>query len=213
VYGFIAQSGGDVLIESEPGNGAVLSIYLPVARDQSGDTDSLTGPALDTVLVVEDEPDLLDATAELLRSLGYNMLTASNGTEAMDALSRRDDIHILFTGVVLPKGVDGIQLARSTRNLRPDVRIVLASAYPLPAPGSTTAVSPTSLSFTSRTGWPISSERSAWQRSRLLAMAASPARTSRLLRAVPRWVLTLLAGICFWPIAAVHAFVCDVNHQ
>jgi PAS domain S-box-containing protein len=133
VYGFIAQSGGDVLIESEPGNGAVLSMYLPVARDQSGDTDSLTGPALDTVLVVEDEPDLLDATAELLRSLGYDVLTASNGTEAMDALSRRDDIHILFTDVVMPKGIDGIQLARSTRDLRPDVRIVLASGYPLPA--------------------------------------------------------------------------------
>jgi PAS domain S-box-containing protein len=133
VYGFIAQSGGDVLIESELGNGAVLSMYLPVARDQSGDTDSLTGPALDTVLVVEDEPDLLDATAELLRSLGYDVLTASNGTEAMDALSRRDDIHILFTDVVMPKGIDGIQLARSARDLRPDVRIVLASGYPLPA--------------------------------------------------------------------------------
>jgi CheY-like chemotaxis protein len=85
------------------------------------------------VLVVEDEPDLLDATAALFRSLGYEVLTASNGSEAMDALSRRDDIHVLFTDIVMPRGIDGIQLARSTRDLRPDVRIVLASGYPLPA--------------------------------------------------------------------------------
>ncbi|WOD14357.1 hybrid sensor histidine kinase/response regulator [Paraburkholderia kirstenboschensis] len=133
VYGFIAQSGGDVLIRSEAGQGTVVSIYLPVAKDTSGDADTLTGPALDTVLVVEDEPDLLDATAALFRSLGYEVLTASNGSEAMDALSRRDDIHVLFTDVVMPRGIDGIQLARSTRDLRPDVRIVLASGYPLPA--------------------------------------------------------------------------------
>ncbi|WP_304502700.1 hybrid sensor histidine kinase/response regulator [Caballeronia sp. EK] len=133
VYGFIAQSGGDVLIRSEAGQGTVVSIYLPVATDTSGEADTLTGPALDAVLVVEDEPDLLEATAALFRSLGYEVLTASNGSEAMDALSRRDDIHILFTDVVMPRGIDGIQLARSTRDLRPDVRIVLASGYPLPA--------------------------------------------------------------------------------
>ncbi|CAD6554833.1 hypothetical protein LMG28727_05778 [Paraburkholderia kirstenboschensis] len=49
------------------------------------------------------------------------------------ALSCRDDIHVLFTDVVMPKGFDGIQLARSTRDLRPEVRIALASGYPLPA--------------------------------------------------------------------------------
>jgi CheY-like chemotaxis protein len=85
------------------------------------------------VLLVEDEPDLLEATAELLRSLGYEVLTASNGSEAMDVLSRRGSIGVLFTDVVMPDGIDGIQLARSTRSLHPDIRIVLASGYPLPA--------------------------------------------------------------------------------
>ncbi|WP_410857803.1 PAS domain S-box protein [Paraburkholderia sp. SIMBA_054] len=133
VYGFIAQSGGDVLIHSEPGAGTVVSMYLPVVKDASGDMDGATGPSLGTVLVVEDEPDLLDATAALLGSLGYEVLTATNATEAMDALSRRHDIRVLFTDVVMPNGVDGIQLARSARELRPDVRIVLASGYALPA--------------------------------------------------------------------------------
>ncbi|OUL80317.1 hybrid sensor histidine kinase/response regulator [Paraburkholderia hospita] len=133
VYGFIAQSGGDVRIDSEPGRGTVVSMYLPVAKDASGDADTLAGRALDTVLLVEDEPDLLDATAELFRSLGYEVLTASNGSEAMNVLSQRDDIRVLFTDVVMPDGIDGIQLARSTRGLHPDIRIVLASGYPLPA--------------------------------------------------------------------------------
>ena len=133
VYGFIAQSGGDVLIRSEPGHGTVVSIYLPVAKGASGEEDALADPALDTVLVVEDEPDLLDATAALFRSLGYEVLTASNGSEAMDALRRRDDIRVLFTDIVMPSGIDGIKLARSTRELRPEIRIVLASGYPLPA--------------------------------------------------------------------------------
>jgi len=133
VYGFIAQSGGDVRIDSEPGRGTVVSMYLPVAKDASGDADTLAGRALDTVLLVEDEPDLLDATAELFRSLGYEVLTASNGSDAMNVLSRRDDIRVLFTDVVMPHGIDGIQLARSTRGLRPEIRIVLASGYPLPA--------------------------------------------------------------------------------
>jgi CheY-like chemotaxis protein len=133
VYGFIAQSGGDVLICSEAGQGKVVSIYLPAVKGASGEADMVAAPALDTVLVVEDEPDLLEATAALFRSLGYEVLTASNGSEAMDALGRRDDMHVLFTDIVMPGGIDGIQLARSTRELRPDVRIVLASRYPLPA--------------------------------------------------------------------------------
>jgi PAS domain S-box-containing protein len=133
VYGFIAQSGGDVLIHSKAGQGTVVSMYLPVVKGTSGDLDTVTGPALDIVLVVEDEPDLLDATAQLFGSLGYEVLTASNGSQAMDVLSRRADIRVLFTDVVMPGGIDGIQLARSTRALHSDIRIVLASGYPLPA--------------------------------------------------------------------------------
>jgi CheY-like chemotaxis protein len=133
VYGFIAQSGGDVLIHSKAGQGTVVSIYLPIVKGTPGDVDTVTGPALDTVLVVEDEPDLLDATAQLFGSLGYEVLTASNGSQAMDVLSRRADIRVLFTDVVMPGGIDGIQLARSTRALHPDIRIVLVSGYPLPA--------------------------------------------------------------------------------
>ena len=132
VYGFISQSGGEVQLQSEPGKGTVVSIYLPLTDGTAADAHSDATPSLDTVLVVEDEPDLLDATAELFRTLGYDVLTAGNGSEALDALRHRPDIQILFTDVVMPNGIDGIQLARSTRKFRPEVRIVLASGYALP---------------------------------------------------------------------------------
>lgn len=134
VYGFIAQSGGEVQLLSEPGKGTAVNIYLPVAKGSDGDPNSADGQPPDTVLIVEDEPDLLEATAELFRSLGYEVLTASNGSDAIDELGRRDRrVDLLFTDVVMPKGIDGIQLARKTRELHPNIRIVLASGYALPA--------------------------------------------------------------------------------
>jgi len=134
VYGFIAQSGGEVQLLSEPGKGTAVNIYLPVAKGSDGDPNSADGQPPDTVLIVEDEPDLLEATAELFRSLGYEVLTASNGSDAIDELGRRGRrVDLLFTDVVMPKGIDGIQLARKTRELHPNIRIVLASGYALPA--------------------------------------------------------------------------------
>ncbi|WP_408172848.1 response regulator [Paraburkholderia strydomiana] len=148
--------------------GTVVSMYLPIANSASGDADSLAGPTLDTVLVVEDEPDLLDATAALFRSLGYEVLTASNGAEAMNALGRRDDIRVLFTDVVMPKGIDGIQLARSTRELDaiPRSGSCLHRGILCPPSRHSTAISTTSRLSINRIGWPISCERWAWPRSR-----------------------------------------------
>ncbi|WP_250480001.1 MULTISPECIES: response regulator [unclassified Caballeronia] len=176
VYGFIAQSGGDVLIDSEPGKGTVVSMYLPVARAASGDADTFADPALDTVLVVEDEPELLDATAELFRGLGYEVLTASNGSEAMEALGRRDDIRVLFTDVVMPKGMDGIQLARSTRNLHPKIRSCSHWDTRFRPLRRSTAISATFPSSTNPTGWPISSGRWARRRSRCSNIASLETR-------------------------------------
>ncbi|MDN7178545.1 PAS domain S-box protein [Caballeronia sp. SEWSISQ10-4 2] len=132
VYGFIAQSGGDVVIDSEEGKGTTIGMYLPVVEGAPGDA-TIADMSVDTVLIVEDEPDVLDAAGQLFRSIGYEVVTATNGVDAMAILARRTDIDILFTDVVMPKGMDGIQLARSTRELRPDLKVILASGYPLPA--------------------------------------------------------------------------------
>ena len=129
VYGFIKQSGGEVGIESRPGQGTAVSIYLPAAGD--ADHDNGAG-GTERVLIVEDEPDLMDLAASLFTSMGYEVLTASSAREAIDLLER-SDIHILFTDVVMPNGMDGIELANYTRDHYPGTKIMLASGYPLPA--------------------------------------------------------------------------------
>ena len=134
VYGFITQSGGDVTLESRVGAGTTIALYLPVAQESvTGTPDERKTNRPDTVLVVEDEPDLLEVAAELVRSIGYDVITASNGLEAIDLLRQRPEIDILFTDVMMPNGISGIELARQARSRRPDLKIVLASGYPLPA--------------------------------------------------------------------------------
>ncbi len=141
VYGFIRQSGGDVSLVSKQGKGTTFSIYLPAVT--GGDIDSESEPEKykgigmikgnDTVLIVEDEADVMMAAAELFKSIGYEVLTASNGIEAIEILENNPDIDVLFSDVVMPNGVSGIVLGRSAAKVRPDLKIVLVSGYPLPA--------------------------------------------------------------------------------
>jgi len=134
VYGFIVQSGGDVELKSKVGAGTTVSLYLPALHDDESDVVSAERKAIkDKVLVVDDEPDVMLATSELFRSLGYEVLTASRGRDALEILQRRQDIEILFADVMMTKGMSGIVLARAARQILPDLKIILASGYPMPA--------------------------------------------------------------------------------
>jgi PAS domain S-box-containing protein len=137
VYGFITQSGGEVRLESEVGTGTTVAIYLPAITGATDDTDTAsdtdTHTPTDTVLIVEDESDIMDVAAALFRSIGYEVLTAGNGHDAIDILKRRSDIDVLFSDVMMPNGMSGIELAHFTREHCPGVKIILASGYPLPA--------------------------------------------------------------------------------
>jgi PAS domain S-box-containing protein len=134
VYGFIAQSGGEAVLGSTPGEGTTVSLYLPVLHaEEQRDQAPRTSDKADIVLVVEDEPDLLEVAAELVRSIGYEVLTASNGSDAIGLLQARPEIDILFTDVMMPDGISGIELARQARSRWPGLKVVLASGYPLPA--------------------------------------------------------------------------------
>ncbi|MGH8853353.1 MAG: PAS domain S-box protein [Telluria sp.] len=129
VYGFIKQSGGEVIIHSTLGEGTTVAIYLPAVAPHEREEARRDS---ETVLIVEDEPDLLDVASALFMSMGYEVSTASGGQEAMNLLASRD-VDILFTDIVMPNGVNGLELAEYTRENYPHVKVMLASGYPQPA--------------------------------------------------------------------------------
>lgn len=143
VYGFFKQSGGEVTITSVQGKGATVNIYLPAAEqvvesDSNSNLNSFNGNAMSnnnqTVLIVDDDPDVLYTAAELFKLMGYDVLTATNGVEAINLIENKNNtIDVLFSDVVMPNGVSGIALGRSVRKHLPDIKIVLCSGYPLPA--------------------------------------------------------------------------------
>jgi len=129
VYGFIKQSGGEVVIDSVVGQGTTIAIYLPAVTSGVAHFDE---PDTETVLIVEDEPDLLDVASSLFLSMGYDVMTAASGNDALGLLASRE-IDILFTDVVMPNGMNGVELAAYTRQNYPNIKVMLASGYPQPA--------------------------------------------------------------------------------
>lgn len=129
VYGFITQSGGDVVITSTEGVGTTVELYLPAAEPSQ--TPHVVASDVETVLLVEDETDLLEVAAELFRSIGYEVVAAASASDAAAILESRDDIDVLFTDITMPHGISGADLALKARAKHPTLRIILTSGYPL----------------------------------------------------------------------------------
>jgi PAS domain S-box-containing protein len=135
VYGFVTQSGGHIGIDSKPGAGTTVTLYLPAARAAAhpatpGEEAAETAPGMGRILVVEDDPEVLEVTVETLRTMGYEVLTATDGPSGLAVLRRDPEIDVLFTDIVMPRGINGVELAREAARLRPELRILLASGYP-----------------------------------------------------------------------------------
>ncbi|MFC7516707.1 PAS domain S-box protein [Herbaspirillum sp. GCM10030257] len=131
VYGFMQQSKGGVSIDSAIDRGTTISLFLP-AFDESGSDTVSAEDSSEKALVVDDEPDVMEMAAALFRSIGYEVLTANNGVAALETLQRTKDIAVLFSDVMMPS-MTGIELAKRARELRPTMKILLATGYPLPA--------------------------------------------------------------------------------
>ena len=147
VYGFVKQSKGHIKIYSEEGHGTSVKLYLPAAAtDQEDgrvaiDQSELPGAKPgEVVLVVEDDPMVLRLAVQLLTSLGYQTLEAHDGPEAIATLERAGRIDLLFTDVVLPKGINGTALARDAQRRRRNSRCSICRATP-PTRSSITACS------------------------------------------------------------------------
>jgi CheY-like chemotaxis protein len=129
VHGFITQSGGDMVIGSTPAEGTSIAIYLPLVDEPASDARRNVA-AIERVLVVEDQPELLALASSLFRSIGYDVLTACNGDDARLIIERDPAaVDILFTDVVMP-GTSGVELARWVREAHPRIKVVLTSGYP-----------------------------------------------------------------------------------
>ena len=134
VYGFVRQSGGHIAIDSAPGRGTTVTLYLLAATLATVGKASDPEPraaATGRVLVVEDDPDVLDVAVESLRMLGYDVLTASDGPSALAVLQQNPGIQFLLSDVIMPNGMNGVELARLAVRLRPTLRVLLASGYPM----------------------------------------------------------------------------------
>jgi PAS domain S-box-containing protein len=136
VFGFVKQSGGHITIESELGRGTTVTLFLPVAIEMAVDdappSDGVEDRrgAGEAILVVEDNEPLRQLAVLNLISLGYSVHQAGDGMAALEVLDQTPDIVLLFTDIVLPGAMDGVQLALEARARRSDLRVLYTSAYP-----------------------------------------------------------------------------------
>ena len=138
VYGFTRSAKGFAQIESKVGRGTTVSLYFPRSTDPAGE-EAGTGPVGaiplrragegETVLLVEDDEQVLGMAVESLEELRYRVIVTRNAAEALEHLHGVERIDILFSDVVMPGGMNGSQLAVEARRVRPDIKILLTSGY------------------------------------------------------------------------------------
>jgi len=138
VFGFVNRSGGHIKCYSKEGVGSSFHLYLPRYKDASiqntQDTQNISkkeqpAQGTETILVVDDEPDLLEITKVSLDSLGYNTLVASDGEQALKVLTENPNIDLVFSDVVMPGHISGYELADLVTKNYPKIKIFLTSGY------------------------------------------------------------------------------------
>jgi len=134
VYGFLKQLGGHARIYSEPGRGTRVSLFFPRSKEPAEPQGHKPGAVppqgqAETILVVEDDPDVRLVTVSRLESLGYKVRVAIDGRSALEAVRNDPDVQIALLDVVMPGGMDGHQLADEIEKVAPAIRLVLMSGY------------------------------------------------------------------------------------
>lgn len=134
VYGIVKQSGGDIVVESKPGSGATFTIYFPRIGDPAQiapplDAQPAVRAGTETILLVEDELGVRQLVCEMMRRLGYQILPASGGAEAIRLIEQhRGSIDLLVTDVIMPQ-MSGRELAQRLKLLQPSLKVLYISGY------------------------------------------------------------------------------------
>jgi len=133
VHGFAHQSGGAVTVNSEPGQGTVVTIYLPRCPAQTAadtaDPHVSAESAEGTILVVEDSREVAEVTTTLLEQLGYRVVRAENAAEALRHLQQGVEVDLMLSDIVMPGGMNGIDLAEACKERYPGIPVLLTSGY------------------------------------------------------------------------------------
>ena len=137
VYGFVQRCSGAVSVYSELGEGTAFRIYLPRAKgdveNNAADDDAMQDAELvggtESILIVDDEPDLAEIAEAVLSELGYTTRIAYSGADALALFNGGQKIDMLLTDVIMPGGINGFQLAAQVVGMRPEVKVLLVSGF------------------------------------------------------------------------------------
>ena len=137
VFGFAKQIGGAVTVDSKEGEGATFTIYLPASSGSAVTEGQVNGGrALGRVLVVEDDTLVAELAAGMLNELGFEATITHSAKEALEKLAAGDKPKLIFSDIVMPGGISGIELARKVRNRFPELPILLTTGYSEQVAGS-----------------------------------------------------------------------------
>ncbi|MER9739553.1 CHASE3 domain-containing protein [Mesorhizobium sp. M0187] len=134
VFGFVKQSGGHVKIYSEPGQGTTIRIYLPrfFGPEEAAISSERAGnpavPVTETILVVEDDPRVRASTTDAMRELGYTVIHAASGQEALEKLSDNPGVALMFTDIVMPV-MNGRKLAEEALARMPKLKVIFTTGF------------------------------------------------------------------------------------
>jgi CheY-like chemotaxis protein len=136
VYGFAHQAGGTVTADSKVGQGTTITIYLPSCADEQITSNESAAartrqqdPQRQTVLVVDDSADVADVTSSLFEHLGYETIYRDSAEAALKLLEAGTKIDLVFSDIVMPGDMNGVDLARTVREQHPSLPVVLATGY------------------------------------------------------------------------------------
>jgi len=134
VYGFAKQSGGTATVASTVGRGTVISLYLPCTRELAAPsvapTEREAGPRrAGTVLVVEDNPEVAEVASAYFQQLGYAVKQVTGAKEALELIGNDPKIDLVFSDLLMPGGMSGLELGQAIRRRHPAMPVLLATGY------------------------------------------------------------------------------------
>lgn len=135
IHGFVRQSGGQVRVYSEPGEGTTMCLYFPRYRGELSDETELAQAQIpetgtgQSVLVIDDEPIVRMLIVEVLEEAGYMVLEAGDGPSGLRILESANQVDLLITDVGLPGGMNGRQVADAARIARPDLKVLFVTGF------------------------------------------------------------------------------------